>query len=121
MPVYAPGHASRREQPEHARQREQHAPERRHVLLPDRGRQRSAPFEELQQPLHQPGGQLERRIPGQDRRRKRERRDDRRHRGNRHRVGERSDQRYLREEEQRRGASPIVIAHCTAAIAAPRQ
>ena len=53
----APGHAARREQPCDAGERSEHAPERRHVLLPQRARQRRAPLEELQQPLDQPGGE----------------------------------------------------------------
>ena len=49
----APGNAPRREQPCGARQRRQHGPQRRHVLLPERARQRGAPLQELKQPLHE--------------------------------------------------------------------
>ncbi len=72
------------------------------MLLPLRAGKRSAPFQELQQPFHQPRRELQQEVERQDRGEQRERRNDHRHHGDRYRIGDRPGDRHLAEEQQRR-------------------
>ena len=89
-PCRAPRNAARRKQPRRASERRNHCPERRHVLLPQRPGQRGAPLEELEQPLHEPGAEMQQRVHRHDGGDERERRDHHRDERNRHGIGERS-------------------------------
>src|SRR5207248_11806992 len=60
-PARAPGHAARRERPRRAGERGEHRPYRRHVLLPERARERGTPFEEDEQPLYEERAEPEQR------------------------------------------------------------
>ena len=111
-------HAARAEQPECARDRRGRGPDRRHVLLPQRARQRRAPFEKSEQPLDQPRSDFQNQRNRKDRRHEREGRHDDRHR-NGDGIGERPSSETCRRGAARR-REPTVIAHACDPLQDPR-